>query len=199
MLRSLFPDVYTRIPTKKKELFITFDDGPTPEVTHHTLEILKKYNAKATFFCLARNIERHPGIYNQIIEQGHATGNHTYSHLKGWKTSNKEYIDDIQLAAGFNSSHLFRPPYGKIKLKQIKLVKKLGYKIILWDVLSRDFSPRVSAKNCLKRVLRKTKKGSVIVFHDSLKTNDKLMYVLPKVLEHFSKKNYIFSPINITH
>ncbi len=195
MFKKPFADVYIKIPTRNKELFLTFDDGPTPGVTPEVLKILDDYGAKATFFCLGRNAERHPDLYNAIIERGHAVGNHTYSHLKGWKTNDKEYYDDIVLCGQFIQSMLFRPPYGRITPKQVQKIKKMGYKLILWDVLSRDYDKRVTPEKCLRVVLRKTGKGSIILFHDSLKTYDNLIFALPRVLEHFSSLGYSFSAI----
>jgi len=178
----------------EKVIYLTFDDGPTLEVTERVLEILKKFKAKATFFCLGRNVERHREIYNKIINDGHATGNHTYSHLRGWKTPLKIYIQDTLLGAKYISSDLFRPPYGRMTRNQSKYLRQ-QYKIIMWDVLSHDYNQLLPAWLCLKMVLRSTRNGSIVVFHDSFKASKNMLYVLPKFLEHFQKKGYKFETI----
>jgi peptidoglycan-N-acetylglucosamine deacetylase len=174
-----------------QKLFLTFDDGPTPEITEKVLDILDKYNAKATFFCLGRNVERHPEIYHEIIHRGHAVGNHTYSHLKGWRHENEDYFQDIELAAHHIKSTLFRPPYGRIRRSQISCLKE-KYTIILWDVMSHDYEKRISKERSLKAVLRYSNEGSIIVFHDSVKAWSKLQFILPRVLEEFSGRGYLF-------
>lgn len=178
----------------EKKIFLTFDDGPTPIITTQVLDILDMYNAKATFFCLGRNVDRHIDIYKDIIGRGHSVGNHTYSHLKGWRSNLKTYIQDIHLADRYVESKLFRPPYGRIRNIQVRYLKKF-YRIIMWDVLTHDYNRRIPQEMCLRTTLRSTKNGSIIVFHDSEKASRNLLYVLPKLLEHFSKKGYEFSKI----
>lgn len=188
---------------KEKEIFLTFDDGPTPEITAFVLAELKKHQAKATFFCIGKNIEKHPEIYNTIIAEGHSIGNHTQNHLKGWKSDNTIYIDDFlaceKTITQFNKSKIkqkiFRPPYGKIKKSQAKEIIKKGYQIIMWDVLSGDFDTKLSKEKCLQNVLQNTQKGSIIVFHDSVKAAERMQYALPKVLNTFSKKGFSFKSI----
>jgi len=158
------------------------------------LDILDQYQAKATFFCLGRNVEKHQKVYESIIERGHSVGNHTYSHLKGWHTSDKEYFADIELASHFIGSKLFRPPYGRIRRSQIRSLKK-EYKIILWEVMSHDYENRVSKESSLRAVIRYARKGSIIVFHDSLKAWPKLQYILPELLKHFKEKGFSFERI----
>jgi len=179
---------------KDKELFLTFDDGPNPEITDWVLSVLKEYDAKATFFCVGNKVEQHPEVYNKIISQGHSIGNHTYSHKKGWTTASKEYISDVAKASEFIHSSLFRPPYGRIRPHQMKALKK-EYKIIMWDVLSKDYDENVSNNDCLKNVLDYAESGSIIVFHDKLEAQEKLKFVLPKVLDHFTAKGYTFNAI----
>ena len=191
--------------SKQKTIYLTFDDGPTPEITEWTLNTLKQYNAKATFFCIGKNVENYPKIFQKIIEGEHAIGNHTHNHLNGWKTSNTIYIENVLKAAkAFNSpstinqqltTNLFRPPYGKIKSSQAKQLINKGYEIIMWDVLSADFDKSISKEKCLDNVLRNTQNGSIVVFHDSVKAEQHLKFVLPKVLEYFSKEGYQFSSI----
>ena len=196
-VKALFPNFTWNINTNNKELYLTFDDGPTPEITNWVLSTLKDYNAKATFFCIGNNIEKHPDIYNNIRSQGHSIGNHTYNHLKGWKHKTKHYIEDVERTELLINSKikLFRPPYGKLKPKQSQKVQELGYKIILWDVLSFDWDKAVSKEKCLKNVTSAANEGSIIVFHDSVKASQNLKYTLPKVLEYYSKKGYCFKSL----
>lgn len=204
LVKSIFPNFIWNIDTTEKELYLTFDDGPTPEVTDWVLEQLTLYNAKATFFCIGSNIEKNPGIFKRIIESGNAIGNHTKNHLKGWKTSSKEYLEDVKNAqkaievrlANPSTGRLFRPPYGKLKSKQSKALQKLGYKIVLWDVLSFDWDATVNEETCLNSVLSSAKEGSIIVFHDSKKAQRNLMYALPKVLDYYSNKGFTFKAID---
>lgn len=189
LVRKLYRSLVWRIPTVEKKVYLTFDDGPIPDVTPWVLEMLEQYKAKATFFCIGENVEKHPTIYQQIINGGHAVGNHTFNHLKGWKTTNVNYYNNIEKCAGLVSSNLFRPPYGQIKKSQIKDLKSY-YSIIMWDVLSYDFDQSISPGKCLSNVLRYTREGSIIVFHDSLKAQSNLKYTLPKLLEHLCLKGF---------
>lgn len=196
-IKRIFPNYVWDIPNNEKKVYLTFDDGPTPEITEWTLEQLKNHNAKATFFCIGNNIEKHPGIFQKIIQEDHTIGNHTYNHLKGWETANEEYIENVKKCAEticqLNTEHcqLFRPPYGKIKPSQSRILRKLGYKIIMWDVLSRDFDKTISPEECLDNVLKNVKSGSIIVFHDSVKAEQNLKYVLPKTLAFLKEKGFI--------
>lgn len=203
LIKRIFKNYVWDIPNKENKIYLTFDDGPTPDVTEWTLSQLKKYNAKATFFCIGNNIEKHPDIYNSIIQEGHSVGNHTYNHLNGWKTKTEDYIYNVNLCANqiqksTNNpiqSVIFRPPYGKIKSSQTKKIKELGYKIILWDVLSADFDSTISPEKCLENVISNIEKGSIIVFHDSIKAHKNLEYVLPRTLDFLTRKGYNFGTI----
>lgn len=199
-------DTYTwRFSSYEKTLYLTFDDGPTPSITEFVLSELSKYNAKATFFCIGKNIAQYPILFNRIVEEGHSIGNHTNNHLKGWKTSTKAYLENTLLCEdvihstrikpSLNAQKLFRPPYGKITYSQAKKIKALGYNIVMWDVLSADFDKRVSKKNCLQNVIKHAQNGSIIVFHDSDKAAKNLQFALPKVLEEFTKQGYVFKAI----
>ncbi|WP_456438463.1 polysaccharide deacetylase family protein [Psychroserpens sp.] len=200
--KKMFPNYVWDIPSNTKELYLTFDDGPTPEITNWTLEILKQYNAKATFFCIGANIKKHPDIFQNIIKDDHAIGNHTQHHVKGWKTKTKAYITEVLEAEEHielqqsKRSYLFRPPYGQIKPKQGKELMALDYKIIMWDVLSFDWQKEVSGEDCLDNVISKSKEGSIIVFHDSIKASKNMMYALPKVLEYFSEAGFKFKSLS---
>jgi len=201
LIKNLFPNLVWELPAKEKVIYLTFDDGPTPEITPWTLNILKQYNAKATFFCIGKNVEKHPEIFSKIVSEGHTIGNHTYNHLKGWKTNNKDYIDNVIQTQQVFENHqsaivnLFRPPYGQIKPKQIKALSLLGYKIIMWSVLSVDWDKAISKEKCLENVINNTSSGSIVVFHDSKKASINMQYALPKVLDYFSKKGYVFKRI----
>ncbi|WP_339751921.1 polysaccharide deacetylase family protein [uncultured Winogradskyella sp.] len=205
-VKTLFPNFVWSIVTDKKELYLTFDDGPTPEITDWVLKILKQYNAKAAFFCIGNNIEKHPEIFRNIITEGHSIGNHTFNHLKGWKHKTKDYIKDVLYTQNLINSEivndnsptekLFRPPYGKFKNKQSKKLLELDYRIVLWDVLSYDWDSSVSKENCFNNVVSAVKEGSIIVFHDSVKASRNLKYVLPKVLEYYSERGFEFKSLH---
>ncbi|MCB9273096.1 MAG: polysaccharide deacetylase family protein [Lewinellaceae bacterium] len=194
-IQNLFPNYTWRIPTQEKVLYLTFDDGPIPEVTPWVLEQLEQYDAQATFFCVGDNIRKHPDVFRQVIEKGHAVGNHTYNHLNGWLSENIPYYHNVRHCANLAHSVLFRPPYGKLKPKQSQFLQR-HYRIVMWDVLSGDFDPRLSEEQCLSNVVNNAEPGSIIVFHDSLKAEEKLRYVLPRVLEHFAMEGYQFGKLN---
>lgn len=181
--------------TDKREIFLTFDDGPIPVVTPWVLEILKQYNAKATFFCVGDNVKKNSSVYDQVKAEGHKIGNHTMNHLNGWTNFNKTYFENIQKCNDLVHSDLFRPPYGKIKPTQINYLKK-NYKIIMWDVLSKDYDEDQTGIECFERVKKNCKPGSIIVFHDSLKAEKRLRYALPKSLEFLTKEGYTFSTLS---
>ncbi len=184
-------NIHWEVKTQEKILYYTFDDGPIPELTPKVLQILKKYNAKATFFMVADNIQKHKDVYQQVIDEGHAVGNHSYNHVKGWKLSDKEYYDNIEQANKIINSKLFRPPYGQITPKQIKELSK-KYHIILWSVLSGDYDKKTSPKKCLNNIIRNAKNGSIIVLHDNIKAETNLLFALEESLIHYSKLGYRF-------
>ena len=201
IFKSVFP-VTWNIRTNEKILFLTFDDGPIPEVTPWVLDALQKYHAKATFFCIGENVSKYPDVYSQIAEQGHAIGNHTYNHLNGWKIKTKSYLDNIGLCENVlkletrnleleTRKLLFRPPYGKISPSQISSLKS-KYSIILWDVLSKDWKENLTGDQCFERIRRKSKPGSIIVFHDSLKAEKRMKPALLSTLDYFSGQGYSF-------
>ena len=198
-LKRIYHSYVWSIPVNDKILYLTFDDGPHPEATPFVLKELKKHNALATFFCIGKNVVAYPGIYNQIIKEGHSVGNHTYNHLNGWKTNNDEYLKDIALASQEIDSAFFRPPYGRITSFQAKNLKAVMKgkepKVIMWDVLSGDFDIACTPQQCLANVLLGSVSGSIIVFHDSEKAFPKLEYTLPRMLNHFSEKGYLFKAL----
>ncbi|HQV87136.1 MAG TPA: polysaccharide deacetylase family protein [Chitinophagaceae bacterium] len=199
-LKQLYSSRIWSIDTNEKKIYLTFDDGPHPTITPFVLGELKKYGAKATFFCIGKNVVSYPGVYQQILDEGHRTGNHTQNHLNGWQTVNDIYFSDIEEATLYINSDLFRPPYGRIRSSQAKYIRramdKETAKIVMWDVLSGDFDKSTTPEQCLKNVVEKTNDGSVIVFHDSVKAWEKLSYTLPRILEHFSRKGFTFSAIS---
>lgn len=193
-MKHLYKDAVWDCSGNGRTLYLTFDDGPTPAVTDEVLSILKTYQAKATFFCLGRNAERHPDILARVINDGHTVGNHTYSHLRGWKHEVKTYLSDVELASLFIKSSLFRPPYGQIRRGQLHQLKS-KYKIVLWDVMSHDYENRISKERSLKSVTKYAKEGSIVVFHDSVKAWEKLKFILPATLKFFKEKGYSFKSI----
>ena len=220
VVKSIFPSYVWDMPSNDKVIYLTFDDGPTPEITDWTLDLLEQYNAKATFFCIGNNVTQYPELFNRTIVSGHSIGNHTYHHLKGWKTNTEAYLEDVERARavfqeflpkqeklkldkhfeGENQKssfeNLFRPPYGKLTPKQGKALQKLGYKIIMWDVLSLDWDTSVTNHVCYDNVISKAKSGSIVVFHDSEKAKARLQYALPKVLDYFSSKGFKFKALS---
>jgi len=197
LLKKLYPELIWNKNQPNRCIYLTFDDGPIPIVTTHILNILKQYNAKATFFCIGDNVAKHPDIFKQVTDDGHAIGNHTYNHLKGWKTDNKTYLDNFLQADKILDTPLFRPPYGRIKKQQIRDLQtaRPDIKIIMWDVLSGDFDTNLSPEACLNNVLKHTEAGSIVVFHDSLKAYDRVKYTLPRALEVWSEAGYEFCPL----
>jgi peptidoglycan/xylan/chitin deacetylase (PgdA/CDA1 family) len=207
-IKLLFPKYVWDIPNHENKVYLTFDDGPTPEITEWVLDQLQQYDAKATFFCIGNNIEKHPEIFQKIINENHAFGNHTFNHLKGWKTDTNEYLENTRRCSLFirekgkgksdkeDIFELFRPPYGKIKTSQSRALHRLGYKIIMWDVLSRDFDRTIAPEECLKNVLKNVETGSIIVFHDSIKAAQNLKYVLPKTLAFLKERGFVCAKID---
>ena len=190
---ALYPSLEWRIPTKEKIIYLSFDDGPHETATPFVLDVLAKYNARATFFCIGKNVRQFPEIYQRILNEGHAAGNHTEHHANGWKVSNEQYFSEINQTATMVKSNLFRPPYGRIRRSQIKALG--NYRIIMWTVLSGDFDLHLSAATCSSHVIKKAGAGSIVVFHDSTKAWERMSYALPKVLEYFSALGYRFEQI----
>ncbi len=197
-LKMLYPGCTWQMPAGEKKLYLSFDDGPHPVATPFVLKELKKYQAKATFFCIGKNVLEQPAIYRQIIEEGHQVGNHTFNHLNGWKTADGSYLENVSKAKKYIDSNLFRPPYGRATKFQLRLIGS-GQQLlpVMWTVLSGDFDPGLTKEKCLSNVLRHSGDGSIIVCHDSEKAFDKLQYVLPEVLEFFSEKGFSFHKIQL--
>jgi len=204
-IKKVFRNYVWNLPNTENKIYLTFDDGPTPEITEWVLDQLKIHQAKATFFCVGKNIVNNSSLFSKIILEGHSIGNHSFNHLNGWHTSTEVYLDNIALCqleiVNLKSkicnlqSKIFRPPYGKIKTAQSKKLRRLSYKIIMWDVLSADFDQNISPEKCLENVLSNVKSGSIIVFHDSVKAFRNLEYALPKSLEILKQRGFKFDVI----
>jgi peptidoglycan/xylan/chitin deacetylase (PgdA/CDA1 family) len=196
-LKKIYPGCVWDVYPKEKILYLSFDDGPHPVITAFVLEELIKFNAKATFFCIGKNVQRYPEIYQRLLDEGHAAGNHTQHHINGWKTGDEEYLHDIQKADNLIRSPLYRPPYGRIRKSQVRLMKQRfpNMKIIMWNVLAGDWIQDMTAEDCFKKVLSKISDGDIIVFHDSEKAMPRMQYALPRLLEYFTLKGYRFDKI----
>jgi peptidoglycan/xylan/chitin deacetylase (PgdA/CDA1 family) len=210
LLKWFYPSLTWNKSRSKKIVYLTFDDGPIPNVTDFVLNTLKSFGVKATFFCIGDNISKHPAVFERVKNEGHAIGNHTFNHLKGWKTDDETYIQNILKCQQLTQTNLFRPPYGRIKKSQITKLKPVfnsqfsalkaqtanrQLQIVMWDVLSGDFDLKLSPEKCYQNVIKNTQNGSIIVFHDSLKAFDRLHYTLPKVLKYLSEKGYQFGTL----
>jgi peptidoglycan/xylan/chitin deacetylase (PgdA/CDA1 family) len=194
LLRKWYSGFYWKFPEKEKIMYLTFDDGPHPFATPFVLEQLKKFNARASFFCVGNNVKLYPELTRQIKEAGHQLGNHTMHHVNGWKTEDEVYLAEVEAAAELIPTGWFRPPYGRIKLRQYHQLKQSlpALKVMMWDVLSADFDQSLTGEVCAQNVIRHASPGSVVVFHDSTRAWERLEIALPKVLEHFSREGYIF-------
>ena len=192
--RWFFPGSFWRIPASKeqpKSVYLTFDDGPIPEMTPWILDTLDKYNIKATFFCVGENVNKHPELFNMVLKRGHRVGNHTFNHIQGIRYWSKNYIRNIAEASKYIDSDLFRPPHGHMRFPQLIRLRKL-FRIIMWDVVTRDYSPHMTANGVFNNVKRYTRNGSIIVFHDSLKATGRIEEALPKSIEWLLKEGYQF-------
>lgn len=203
-MRTMYPDFIWRVKTDEKVIYLTFDDGPVPEITEFVLEQLEKYQAKATFFCIGDNIQKHPHVFEQVVNQGHTIGNHTFNHLKGWRTVNEVYLENFKKCDNIiiNSPPFipqttipkFRPPYGRIKKSQAAEILKT-HEIIMWDVLSGDYDQSIAKERVLKKSIQHSEVGSIVLFHDSIKASKNMMYTLPRFLEHFSEQGFTFKKL----
>lgn len=196
LYRLLFPNSIWRIPSPgNKTIYLTFDDGPIPDVTPWVLDQLDQYGVKATFFCVGENVQKHPDIYRMVLDRGHKTGNHTFNHVQGWKHGTNFLLKNTAKAAELIESQLFRPPHGHMRIPQTKALQKLGYRVIMWDVVTRDYSRYLTADNVVDNVKRYTRDGSIIVFHDSLKAEKRMKSALPRAIEWLLNEGYSFSLI----
>lgn len=192
IIRLFYRGFTWRKKTKEKIIHLTFDDGPTPEITPWILELLDEYGWKATFFCVGENVEKYPELYQKILNRGHRTGNHTFNHLSGFSTKTEEYITNVRKAAEHIDSNLFRPPYGKIKRKQKKQIKLDGYEIVMWDLFTRDYNKKQTPEAILHKIKRLSRKGSIVLFHDSAKARNNVLAALPRAIEFWNEQGYRF-------
>lgn len=195
VIKSIFQALYPYgvFCADKRAVYLTFDDGPIPEVTPRVLAILAKYKVKATFFMVGENIDKHPEVYEQVVQAGHSIGNHSYNHLKGWRTSFKTYMENVSKWP--KKTTLFRPPYGKATLRQRIALHKMGYTLIYWDILTRDYDASVTPEQMLRLIQRDTRPGSIINFHDSIKSNERMLTVLPQAIEWLQKEGYVLAAL----
>lgn len=196
ILNYIYPKAIWRKENEKNNIYLTFDDGPIPEITPWILDCLKEYQVKATFFCVGENIKKHPEIFDRILAEGHAVGNHTYNHLRGWDSEDQIYFQNIEKCEKLTNSRLFRPPYGRAKKSQMKVLAQ-DYKIIMWDVLTGDYDPKISPEQCYKNCVNYTRNGSIIVFHDNIKAINNVKYALPKSIEQLLRKGYRFKTLSL--
>lgn len=190
-LKAFYKGCFWRIKKDKKVIYLTFDDGPIPEITPQVLDLLDKYKVKATFFCIGDNVTKHPEVYKDILSRKHSVGNHTHNHLNGFGCSKEYYVSNVAEASTHINSTLFRPPYGRIKRSQLKELQK-SYKVILWDLITRDYNPKLSSDYILRTIKRMSRNGSIVVFHDSIKAQKNLFAVLPSAIEFWQKEGYEF-------
>jgi peptidoglycan-N-acetylglucosamine deacetylase len=205
-LPLLYPGLIWRMHTEEKIIYLTFDDGPVPGPTEFVLDTLKQFNAKATFFCIGDNVNKHPKVFQRITAEGHTVGNHTFNHLKGWNYSTEDYLSNTNqcekqfIVSGYQfpvtgNRKLFRPPYGRITPKQIKSLKEGEYNIVMWDVLTSDYNKNITPEKCLNGSIAATRAGSIVVFHDSVKAERNMKYTLPRYIEHFTKQGFSFQSL----
>jgi peptidoglycan/xylan/chitin deacetylase (PgdA/CDA1 family) len=195
-LRLLYPGATWRLNRSEKVLYLTFDDGPTPDVTSWVLDLLDKEKVLATFFCLGKNVDANPTLFQDIVQRGHRIGNHSYSHPRSFQTATHIYLSDVEKADGFIQSKLFRPPYGQLGFRSFLKLRK-RYSIVFWDVLSEDYNPDCSPEQVIENVMRYTRPGSLIVFHDSLKAFPRLKIALPEVIVRLKSKGYNFGVLPV--
>lgn len=197
LLKWYYPSLTWNKSRTENVIYLTFDDGPIPDVTDFVLKTLKDQQVKATFFCIGDNIRKHPSIFQRLLDEGHQVGNHTYNHLKGWKTDNATYLENFEQCQTLTGTNLFRPPYGRIRKSQIKDIRSRypEMKIIMWDVLSGDFDLNLSPESCYHNVDKYVENGSIIVFHDSLKAFERMQYALPRVIANLKAKGYQFATL----
>lgn len=194
ILYHFFPNMLWKKEITRKEIFLTFDDGPNPKITPKILNILSQFEAKASFFCVGDNVRKYADTFHLVKEEGHMVGNHTFHHLKGWSTPTQQYVEDVELCHQMVQSPYFRPPYGRIKPSQVRALQK-NYQIVMWSVITYDYDHKLSRESSLKIANSKTGPGDIVVFHDSIKAEKNAMYVLPRFLEFFSKQGYKFKAL----
>ena len=194
LLRRLYPGALWRMKAGEKKIYLTFDDGPVPGVTPAALSVLREHGVKATFFCVGDNVQKHPGIFSQLKSEGHSTGNHTFHHTDGWKTASRTYLREVQLCNDLVASSLFRPPYGRMRRSQFAAVKR-KFSVVMWDVLTFDFDATLSGEEVLRIAVENTRDGSIVLFHDSEKAKERMLYALPNYLEEMKARGFVFATL----
>jgi peptidoglycan-N-acetylglucosamine deacetylase len=190
-MRWAAPKAIWRMDPGKKVIYLTFDDGPTPGITDRLIDILTKHEVFATFFCLGKQAQMHPDLMVKLREHGHRIGHHSFSHLNGWKTDDRTYMEDVEYAAGLIPENLFRPPYGKVKATQLKYLQE-KFKVVMWSLMPGDFNPDQSAQECFKIALDKSKNGDIVVFHDNAKCGEKMLEIMEKYIPIMKERGYVF-------
>lgn len=194
LIQQLFPDLLCKVPGEGKVVYLTFDDGPTPGVTDEVLDVLAQHGAKATFFCLGRQVAQHPALYARILAEGHRVGNHSHNHPDGWRTDTNTYLDDVAQAEKLIDSDIYRPPYGRLRPAQYYTLKK-RFSIVLWDVMPGDFEPTKTPEDCYQILTQHVSPGSIVVLHDSQKAHPRLSSTLPRFLQEYTDKGYVFAAL----
>lgn len=191
VFRALYPGAIWRMDPKERAVYLTFDDGPIPEITPWVLDLLDKYEIKATFFLVGDNVRKHPEEFKMILERGHRVGNHTFNHIRGFEYSRKNYLDNTEKANELIKSDLFRPPHGHMRAYQYYALRK-NYKIVMWDLVTRDYSNKLNGGQVFEKVKHYVRNGSIITFHDSLKSEQNMKYALPRSIEWLLEQGYQF-------
>ena len=196
LLRKIYPRAVWHLSRRDKTIYLTFDDGPIPELTEWVLDVLKEFNASATFFCVGSNILKHPAVFARIHAEGHTAANHTMYHTKGLKVKTAAYMEEVEACAQLTQNKLFRPPYGRMRQAQYKALLRKGYNVIMWDVISYDYE-KINPEKCLHNVLKHARNGSIVLFHDNLKANANIRYALPLFLRHYAEKGFQFKALPV--
>jgi peptidoglycan-N-acetylglucosamine deacetylase len=191
ILRKVYPGALWRVRTNEKKIYLTFDDGPVPGVTPAALSVLKEFGVKATFFCVGENVQRNPDVFSQVLAEGHQVGNHTFNHADGWVTQRRKYLREVQECAALFESRLFRPPYGRLRRSQFRVLRR-KFEIVMWDVLTYDFDRTLAPEHVLEIAIRNTRPGSIVVFHDSEKAKENMLWALPRYLEEMKGRGFEF-------
>ncbi len=194
LFKKIYPGALWNFSRTEKKIYLTFDDGPVPGLTDWILEVLEKFNAKATFFCVGANVLKYPDIFDRVKQSGHTVANHTMFHTRGLGTTVSDYMRETEECRGLVGNNLFRPPYGKIKRSQLRELLARGYRVVLWDVISYDYE-KIEPRECAVKVIRNCRPGSIVLFHDNIKAERNVKYALPLMLKYFSEKGYSFSAI----
>jgi peptidoglycan/xylan/chitin deacetylase (PgdA/CDA1 family) len=194
-MRAFYPNRIWQMPNNHKVIYLSFDDGPHQHITPQVLSMLEDYQAKASFFCVGDNVRKYPEVFSNIIQRGHAVGNHSFHHLNGWKADKQAYVNDIVKANALIQSNLFRPPYGRLKSKQARVLKSLGYEIIMWTLLSSDYDEQLSKEKCAERLLKRIRPGAIVLFHDSDKAKRNMIYALERLLYEGARQGYRFEAL----